>query len=103
MRKPTTNRTKGQKNRPKTKLAIPDLEHLKTRGFTKASARQTQGVGTSMPLMSSSPGIVLSHGWHSTKQWFCVTRFYLEEPRPCSGNYQRSTCSRAPGWLTKQP
>ncbi len=29
MRKPATNGTKGQKNRPKTKLAIPDLEHSK--------------------------------------------------------------------------
>jgi hypothetical protein len=27
MRKTSTNRAKGKKNRPKTKLGIPDLEH----------------------------------------------------------------------------
>src|SRR5277367_1297524 len=30
MRKPSVNGTKGQKNRPKSKLGIPDLEHSKT-------------------------------------------------------------------------
>src|SRR5260370_34102471 len=29
MRKTSTNRAKGKKNRPKTKLGIPDLEHSK--------------------------------------------------------------------------
>ena len=29
MRKTSTNKAKGKKNRPKTKLGIPDLEHSK--------------------------------------------------------------------------
>jgi site-specific recombinase XerC len=47
--------------------------------YYEASARRTRGEGTSMPLMSSSPGIVQSHDWHSTKPLFCVIEFYLEE------------------------
>jgi hypothetical protein len=30
MRKTSTNKAKGKKNRPKTKLGIPDLEHSKS-------------------------------------------------------------------------
>jgi len=30
MRKTSANKAKGKKNRPKTKLGIPDLEHSKT-------------------------------------------------------------------------
>ena len=38
MRKTSTSRSKGKKNRPKIKLGIPDLEHSKAAGRPAALA-----------------------------------------------------------------
>jgi hypothetical protein len=78
MRKTSTNRAKGKKNRPKTKLGIPDLEH------SKAAVLRSLG----------SPGSRrgYQHAIHEFVAWYCSEprlafnktvvlryRFHLEE------------------------
>jgi hypothetical protein len=67
MRKTPTNRAKYKKNRPKTKLGIPDWSIPKPQS-SGASVLRIRGADISMLLTSSLPGIVLSRDWHSTKQ-----------------------------------
>ena len=78
MRKTSTNKAKGKKNRTKTKLGIPDLEHSKA-AVLRSLGLPTRGADTSMQSMSSSPGTVLNLDWPSTRQSFCGIRFHLEE------------------------
>ena len=54
MRKTSTNKAKGKKNRPKTKLGIPDLEHSKAAVLRSLGSPDSRA-DTSMRSMSSSP------------------------------------------------
>jgi hypothetical protein len=67
MRKASTSEIRRKKNRPKTKLGIPDLEHSKA-AVLRSLASRTPGVATSTQLMSLLLGTALNHDWHSTKQ-----------------------------------
>jgi hypothetical protein len=99
MRKTSTRKAKGKKNRPKIKLGIPDLEHSKA-AVLEASVLRIQGADTSMLLTSSLPGIVLSRDWHSTKQWFCAIGFTWRSAasrlEPSTSDWQLCV-----GWLTR--
>jgi hypothetical protein len=101
MRKMSTNRATGKKNRPKTKLGIPDLEHSKA-AVLGASVLRIRGADISMLLTSSLRGTVLSRDWHSIKQWFCVFGFTwrsaASHPEPSTSDWQLCV-----GWLTRQP
>jgi hypothetical protein len=57
MRKTSTSGSKRKKNRPKTKLGIPDLEHSKA----EVSRHRIRGVATSTQLMSLLLGTALNH------------------------------------------
>ena len=101
MRKPARMEPKGR--RTHRRLSSPfQIWNIQNWRSYEASARRIQGAGIRMQLMSSSPGIVLSHGWHLTKLSFCIIGFtwrnaaLLREPstsalQPCAGS------------LTKQP
>jgi hypothetical protein len=101
MRKTSTGKAKGKKNRPKIKLGIPDLEHSKA-AVLRSLGLRILGADISMLLMSSLPGIVLSRDWHSTKQWFCVIGFTW---RSVASRLEPSMSDwlLCVGWLTRQP
>ena len=78
MRKPTTNRTKGQKNRPKTKLAIPDLEHsklavLRSLGSPDSRRGYQHAIDEFVAWYCSEPRLAFN------KTVVLRYRFYLEE------------------------
>ena len=78
MRKPATNRTKGQKNRPKTKLAIPDLEHsklavLRSLGSPDSRRGYQHAIDEFVAWYCSEPRLAFN------KTVVLRYRFYLEE------------------------
>ena len=100
MRKTSTNKVKGKKNRPKTKLGIPDLEH------SKAAVLRSLG----------SPDSVrgYQHAIDEFVAWYCSEprlafnktvvlryRFHLEERGLAPGtiNVEWRPCD---GWLTRR-
>jgi hypothetical protein len=78
MRKPATNRTKGQKKRPKTKLAIPDLEHsklavLRSLGSPDSRRGYQHAIDEFVAWYCSEPQLAFN------KTVVLRYRFYLEE------------------------
>jgi hypothetical protein len=54
MRKTSTNKAKGKKNRPKTKLGIPDLAHSKAAVLRSLGSPDSQrGYRSGFPDLSS--------------------------------------------------
>jgi hypothetical protein len=78
MRTTSTSGSKCKKNRPKTKLGIPDLEHSKA-AVLRSLASPDSRRGYQHAIDELFLGTALNHDWHSTKQWFCGIGFYLEE------------------------
>ena len=74
MRKTSTKKQRARRTDPRLSSAYP-IWNTRNPQSSEASVLRIRGAGISMPLMSSSPGTVLSHGWHSTKQWCCVIGF----------------------------
>ena len=60
MRETSKSGSKRKKNRPKTKLGIPDLEHSKA-AVLAVSRHRIRGVATSTQLMSLLLGTALNH------------------------------------------
>jgi hypothetical protein len=58
--KTSTSGSKRKKNRPKTKLGIPELEHSKAEVF-RVSLHRIRGVATSTQLMNLFLGTALNH------------------------------------------
>ena len=77
MRKPATNGTKGQKNRPKTKRTIPDLEHsklavLRSLGSPDSRRGDQHAINEFVAWYCSEPRLAL-------QTVVLRYRFYLEE------------------------
>jgi hypothetical protein len=79
MRKMSTKRATGKKDRPKTKLGIPDLWNTRKPQSSGASVLRIRGADISMLLTSSLRGTVRSRDWHSIKPAVLRYRFHLEE------------------------
>ncbi len=88
MRKTSTSGTGRKKNRPQTKLGIPDLEHSKAAVLRSlASPDSRRGY---QHAIDEFVGTALNHEWHSTKQWFCAIGFTWKDAVLHLG---RSTCA----------
>ena len=74
MKKASAKSANGKKSRPRLSSASPIWNIRRTR-FSEALVLLIRGADISTPLTSSSLGTVLTHGWHSTKPWFCVIVF----------------------------
>ena len=98
MRKPATN---GQKNKPKTKLAIPDLEHsklavLRSLGSPDSRRGYQHAIDEFVAWYCSEPRLAFN------KTVVLRYRFYLEE-RGLARERSTSVLQPCAGWLTKQP
>ena len=83
MRKTSTNKAKGKKNRPKTKLGIPDLEHSKAavlrslgspdsrRGYQHAIDEFVAWY-CSEPRLAFNKTVVLRHRFQPGGAWPCA-------------------------------
>jgi hypothetical protein len=61
-------------NRHKTKLGLPDLEHVKSAVLVSLRSPESQR-SYRAPSKISSPGIARNLGFRSTKQWSAATGF----------------------------
>ena len=88
------------KSQKKVRRADPRLSsaspiwNIRRMRFSEVLVPLIRGADISMPLTGSLLGTDLSHGWHSTKPWFCVIVFTCRSAA-CSRNYQPPTCSCA--------
>ena len=74
MSKTSTNKAKGKKNRPKTKLGIPDLEHSKAAVLRSLGSPDSRR-GYQHAIDESSPGTVLNLDWHLMNLKLCGIGF----------------------------
>ena len=86
MRKTSTNRAKGKKNRPKTKLGIPDLERLESR------SPRSLGLGSPDSRPGYQRAIDEFVAWYGSEPRLAFNktvvlryRFHLEESDPAPG------------------
>ena len=94
MRKTSTNKAKGKKNRPKTKLGIPDLEHskaavLRSLGSPDSRRGYQHAIDEFVAWYCSEPRLAFN------KTVVLRYRFHLEEARPRSWDDQRANGGRA--------
>ena len=80
MTKTLAGNSKGKKNRPKTKLGIPDLEHSKAAVLRSLGSPDSRR-GYQHAIDEFVAGTVLSHGSPSTRPWFYATAFTSRFPR----------------------
>ena len=99
MRRTSTRGTKRKKNRPKTKLGIPDLEHskaavLRSLGSPDSRRGYQHAIDEFVAWYCSEPRLAFN------KTVVLRYRFHLED-RPL----EPSTCDwqLCVGWLTRQP
>jgi len=100
MRKTSTNKTKGKKNRPKTKLGIPDLEHseaavLRSLGSPDSRRGYQHAIDEFVAWYGSEPRPAFN------KTVVLRYRFHLEDGASHLGRsrYEWRPCD---GWLTRR-
>ena len=100
MRKTPTDKAKGKKNRPKTKLGIPDLEHskaavLRSLGSLDSRRGYQHAIDEFVALYCCEPRLAFN------KTVVCGIGFTWKSAASPPG---RSTCEWRPcdGWLTRR-
>jgi hypothetical protein len=78
MRKMSTNEAKGKKNRPKTKLGIPDLEHskaavLRSLGSPDSRRGYQHAIDEFVAWCCSEPRLAFNPRWSPQNRPYVVT------------------------------